>query len=354
MPPTSAHLNGSVNLADAETVMREVAARIPAGVRRIPDGETGDRNNWIFFQLQKFLQTPGLAPAYGFDQPGEGYERMPKVGLAEGATAADIAWPDLGYAEAYADSYQTFRRLQADGTIPAGVRFQVQYPTPLASINAWIVEDAQGDLEESYEQALMADLVRLLARIPHDQLAVQWDVAVEIGILEGGLDGAGARPFEAIVDRLARCVARVPDDVPVGLHLCYGDYRHQHFVQPKSLELQVRLVNQLVARATRPVDWFSVTVPQYQRDEAYFAPLADLRVPAQTQLYLGLVPYHPADQEPGTTAAQVELIDTHLARAAAGPRGWGICTECGMGRVERDDLPRLLDLHREILDGSRT
>jgi len=63
MPPTSAHLNGSVNLADAETVMREVAARIPAGVRRIPDGETGDRNNWIFFQLQKFLQTPGLAPA---------------------------------------------------------------------------------------------------------------------------------------------------------------------------------------------------------------------------------------------------------------------------------------------------
>ncbi len=354
MPPTSAHLNGSVNLADAETVMREVAARIPAGVRRIPDGETGDRSNWIFFQLQRFLQTPGLAPASGFDQPGEGYDRMPKVGLADGATAADVAWPDLGYAEAYADSYQTFRRLQDDGTIPAGVRFQVQYPTPLASISAWIVEDAQDELEESYEQALTADLVRLLARIPPDQLAVQWDVAVEIGILEGGVDSAGVRPFEAIVDRLARCVARVPADVPVGLHLCYGDYRHQHFVQPKSLELQVRLVNEVVARAPRPVDWFSLTVPQYQRDGAYFAPLADLRIPPQIQLYLGLAPYHPADQKPGTTATQVELIDTHLARAAGGPREWGICTECGMGRVERDEVLGLLDLHREILDGSRT
>jgi len=30
-------------------------------------------------------------------------------------------------------------------------------------------------------------------------------------------------------------------------------------------------------------------------------------------------------------------------------RGWGICTECGMGRVEASDVPKLLDLHREIL-----
>jgi hypothetical protein len=28
---------------------------------------------------------------------------------------------------------------------------------------------------------------------------------------------------------------------------------------------------------------------------------------------------------------------------------WGICTECGMGRVDRDEIPALLDLHREII-----
>jgi hypothetical protein len=32
-------------------------------VRRIPDGETGDRGNWVFFQMQKFLQLPWLVPA---------------------------------------------------------------------------------------------------------------------------------------------------------------------------------------------------------------------------------------------------------------------------------------------------
>ena len=45
MPADHVHFNGSVNLADAESVMREIAARVPSGLRRIPDGETGDRGN---------------------------------------------------------------------------------------------------------------------------------------------------------------------------------------------------------------------------------------------------------------------------------------------------------------------
>ena len=58
MPPSSVHFNGSVNLPDAETVMREISSRIPNGVRRMTDGETGDRNYWISFQVKKFQQMP--------------------------------------------------------------------------------------------------------------------------------------------------------------------------------------------------------------------------------------------------------------------------------------------------------
>jgi len=29
---------------------------------------------------------------------------------------------------------------------------------------------------------------------------------------------------------------------------------------------------------------------------------------------------------------------------------WGICTECGMARAEREEIPQLLDLHRAILE----
>jgi len=61
------------------------------------------------------------------------------------------------------------------------------------------------------------------------------------------------------------------------------------------------------------------------------------------------VPYHPDDQSDGTTTDQARHVDAALGLSAAGQREWGICTECGMGRVEANDVSKLLDLHREIL-----
>ena len=73
----------------------------------------------------------------------------------------------------------------------------------------------------------------------------------------------------------------------------------------------------------------------------------------EAELNFALVPYHPADQAPGTTARQIERIDTALAASPGGTREWGICTECGMGRVGATDVPELLDLHCKILTASR-
>jgi hypothetical protein len=339
VPPTTAHLNGSVNLPDAETVMREVLDRIPRGLRRVPDGETGDRSNWIFFQFLKFKQMEGLE----LRQPAAesaAYAR-PKLRLRDGADAVD--WPDLGYARAYLESYEVFRRLDEEGLVPPGVRFQAQYPTPLASIVGFIAPEDQAALEPSYERALFADLQTLLRAVPHERIAVQWDVAVEFGMLELP-EVWGEQDFDALAGRLARCLDQVPEDVPCGAHLCYGDAGHEHFKQPESLALQVRMMNAVSERARRPVSWFSTTVPQAARDPAYFTPLADLRVDDATELYFALVPYHPAEQPTGTTEEQARLIDERL-----GAREWGICTECGMGRVDREDVPPMLDAHREIL-----
>jgi hypothetical protein len=348
MPVDHAHFNGSVNLSDAESVMREIAARVPSGVRRIPDGETGDRGTWILFQLQKFMQLPWLVPDRPLSADGE-YEELPRLQLADEADLAQVTWPDIGYADAYLESYRVFARLRADGVIPAGVRFQVEYPTPLASIGAYIVPEQQQALLGSYEEAMFADLARLLAVIPPAEAAVQWDVAVEFSVLEEAFAPGGAHAFDAIIAALARCVDRVPSEVPVGLHLCYGDYGHEHFMQPVSLALQVRVVNAITAAAGRPVSFVSFTVPQYQREEGYFAPLAGLTADPGTELNFALVPYHPADQATGTTGEQIRLIDAALAASPGGRRDWGICTECGMGRVDRDDVPALLDLHRQII-----
>ncbi|MBV9207481.1 MAG: hypothetical protein JO037_19255 [Actinobacteria bacterium] len=332
--------------------MREITSRVPSGVRRIPDGETGDRGNWIFFQLHKFLQLPWLVPARPPDAAEGEYEQLPQLRLADGADPARVTWPDLGYADAYLESYQTFAALRERGVIPAGVRFQVEYPTPLASIGAYIVPEQQQALLGSYERAMFADLSRLLDAIPLDEVAVQWDVAVEFGVLEEAFAPGGAQAFDAIIAALARCIDQVPAEVPAGLHMCYGDYGHQHFMQPKSLALQVRVLNAVTAAAGRPVSFVSFTVPQDQHEDSYFAPLAGLTADPGTELNFALVPYHPAEQAPGTTGDQIRLIDAALAASPDGRREWGICTECGMGRVSRDEVPALLDLHRQIIAAS--
>jgi hypothetical protein len=252
-------------------------------------------------------------------------------------------WPDLGYAQAYEASCEVFRRLDEEGIVPPGVRFQVEYPTPLASIASFIAPEDRAALTPSYERALFAVLQALLRAVPHERIAVQWDVAVEFAMLELP-ERWGHQDLDALAGRVARCLDEVPEDVPAGAHLCYGDAGHEHFTQPESLALQVQMMNAVDERAGRPPNWFSLTVPQSVRDEAYFAPLADLRVEDVTELYFALVPYHPAEQPAGTTEEQVRLIDERLRG-----REWGICTECGMGRVEREDVLPMLDCYREIL-----
>ena len=351
MPPSSVHFNGSVNLPDAETVMREISSRIPTGVQRMTDGETGERGYWIMFQVQKFLQMPefesvGVGQAYETspDAPG-----MAQLRLAGGASADTIEWPNLGYADEYTASFEIFDRLQKDGTIPAGVRFQMQYPTPLASMAGTIAPEDLPSVAASYEAALFADVDTILARLPHARCAVQWDVAVEFGLLEGAMAPGSAMPMDQVTPGLVRCVDRVPAEVPAGLHLCYGDYGHQHFKQPESLQMQVDVVNAVVSDAKRPVNWASFTVPQARSDADYFAPLRELTAGPETELYFALVPYHPHEQTDATTSEQAQHVDAALTQSSAGRRGWGICTECGMGRVAVDDVPQLLDLHRAIL-----
>jgi hypothetical protein len=63
----------------------------------------------------------------------------------------------------------------------------------------------------SFERALFADLDDLLGRLPHDRVAVQWDVAVEFGRLEGAF--GLTLPLEHVAPGPDRALDEVPDDV---------------------------------------------------------------------------------------------------------------------------------------------
>jgi methionine synthase II (cobalamin-independent) len=81
-------------------------------------------------------------------------------------------------------------------------------------------------------------------------------------------------------------------------------------------------------------------VPLERDDVEYFAPLADVDVPAGTEIYLGLI-HHEDGVEGARRRAQ--------AAATAVP-AFGVGTECGFGRGPSDRTPSLLDLHAAVAE----
>jgi hypothetical protein len=177
--------------------------------------------------------------------------------------------------------------------------------------------------------------------VPAAELAVQWDVAREIGLLEGVFPAEFAGdPLTVVTGSLVELGDAVPSEVPMGYHFCYGDFGHRHFVQPKDLALVVGLANRVAAELSRPLSWLHVPVPRDRDDADYFAPLRSLRLPPETELYLGLV--HATD---GLAGAR-----RRMRTAAAYRERFGVGTECGLGRRDPDTVPGLLALHREVAE----
>ena len=58
--PRGVHLVGSVPLPDAEHVFRTTGATLGRHLRRVPDGETGERTIWAAFQIPMLAQNPAF------------------------------------------------------------------------------------------------------------------------------------------------------------------------------------------------------------------------------------------------------------------------------------------------------
>jgi len=336
--PRGVLLVGSVPLGSAEQVFRTASSILGDRLRRIPDGETGERTNWIGWQINVFANQP----EFEMVPPGPNeYAAQPRARLRQRAGERAIAFGPLGYADAARASYEVFKHLRHEGAIPSGCRFQVSLPTPLAPISAFVTFEDQAVVEAPYEARLLSELDEILAAIPHDELAIQWDVAVEVALWERAWPSHFDNLEAGIIERLVRLGNQVPSDVELGYHLCYGDYQHQHFKQPTDTANLVAIANQIVASVARRIDWMHMPVPRGRTDVAYFAPLRDLKLHPETELYLGLV--HFTDGAAGTrrriSAAQ-QVIEQ-----------FGVATECGLGRRPAETIPDLLRIHAEIASG---
>ena len=329
------HLVGSVPYDNSTEVFQNVVQHLGRHVKRIPDGETGIRTNWIDWQLKRLKENPNLQL---IENESFEYTQVHQLGLSPAGDSKNLQLGELAYAEVALQSYEIFSRLKSDGELAADHKFLVCLPTPLAVSHIYVEPSLQEDFEPQYEEQLLKDLETIIASIPHEELAIQWDTAVEFAVLEGVMPSYIDDLQKGIVERLLRLAHRVPASIEMGFHLCYGDSQHKHFCEPKDTGLLVSVSNDIVAGLSRSLNWIHMPVPRDRSDEDYFKPLANLKLKDETELYLGLVHY--TDGEEGAR----NRIESALKYS---PR-FGVATECGFGRRPRETLAELMDIHSAV------
>lgn len=226
-PPGGCHLVGSVLFSDAETVFRECTARLPNRLKRIPDGETGNRSYFTAWQFSAFSSLPQCIAPFAMNQAAEAIDIDPSEVETNIAKIHDLPI-ETGYDNAAIESYATFKRLKDEGVIPKNTRFQVCLPTG-ANVVICLHHQYREAGFKVWEAALFRAMRRLQDAIPAGELSIQIDLAIDTALWEGSYEkswfGDDVDPKEGTLQYILRMVEQVDDGVELGLHNCYGGFR---------------------------------------------------------------------------------------------------------------------------------
>jgi hypothetical protein len=330
-------LVGSVPLETVEQVFRTVGGPLGPYLAYTPDGEVGDRRYWIDGIAYRVLNGHPEIETLRRPAPDEnGVERWRpqgihdqfrfrvKPGIKE-VRFGDPGWR-LGYTKDAVNSYFVFRHLKKEGVLPAALRFQVSLPLTYSAVTLFFAApEDHPRIVPGFTAALRAEVAKVVELIPPQDLAIQWDLAVENRYIEATLarDGPAAvrREAERLMQPAREISPYIPEQVALGYHSCFGTLDGWPSRQPPDLTGSVILLNEAVAASGRRVDF--VHLPTLgSAEDAFFAPLRDLDV-AGAKVYLGAIHHmHAANG-----------LRRQLAAARKYLPQFGLAAPCGFGRV---------------------
>jgi hypothetical protein len=340
-------LVGSVPLESVEEVMRTFGGALARHLPAIPDGEVGERRSWVNRLSYQIFNGHMDLETIRRPKSVDGVEQLlPRsrddawnFKVRPGVERVRFGHPGsrLGYARDAVSSYFVFRTLRERGIIPDGVRFQISMPMVNSVIRPIYFPDAR-DLERvrpGYEEAIAAEVAAILARIPNEDLAIQWDCAWEVSAVNGvAKDIPTESEIETHVAPIGRLSENIPDVVQLGFHFCFGTFGGWPAFAPDDLGRTVELINAAVVSTGRRVDW--VHIPTLDTlNKAFYAPLANLDAKG-ARIYLGAI------HNMTTLKARLDIAREFLP-------DFGLAAYCGFGRTPPADLPRILHDHLAAL-----
>lgn len=336
-------LVGSVPLDTVEDVMRTFGGTLGKYLPAMPDGEVGERRSWINRLGYQVFNGHLDLDTINRPKPVDGVEQLlPRSRddawqfiVKPGVERVRFGNPGsrLGYARDAVSSYFVFRTLREKGILPEGLRFQISIPMVNSVIRPHYFPHPEDlpRIRPGFEAALAAEVAVILDKIPHRDLAIQWDCAWELQ----AVCGAGkAVPSELEVKThtppIGRLSQAIPEDVQLGFHFCFGTFGGWPAFAPDDLSRPVELINASVEITGRRVDW--VHIPTLDRsDDAFYAPLEGIDAKA-ARVYLGAIHTMPT-------------LPARIATARKFLPDFGLAAYCGFGRTPPEQMPQILQDH---------
>jgi hypothetical protein len=304
--------------------MRLAMDRLGSRLRSLPDGETGERRDWILHIVEGFRSHPDLELAR--DGDWSGYDRTPRFRLRAGHRlfGANL---DFGHVPEAKRSWAVFQRIRQQFGRP-DLTFQVGVPGDLDLAMFTFGPAAGLRHRRAFTEATVAELRRVHA-VCGAEVVFQVEVPVELSLLARLPRPAQPSAARLLAKGIIDLAVAAPHGARFGVHLCLGDLNHRPFGTMTDVAPLVHLTNALVTRwpADRPLEFlhapFAAADQPPPLDPAFYAPLARLRLPARVRFIAGFVHEDRSlDQQRQVRA----LLDRHLGRAV------DLAAACGLGR----------------------
>jgi len=343
MADRHAHLVGSIPGENAGEAMRLAMTTLGPQLRSLPDGETGHRRNWIISIIERLRAHPDLELAKEGDWSD--YDKTPRFKVKRGHKLLGASL-DFGQVSAVEASRPAFDEVRRDSG-RAHLDYLVGIPGDFDM--AMFTLGPAGALRHrrAFTEATVGQITRIHS-ILGDQAVFQLEVPAELVLLTK-LPAAVHPPLARMFGKwLAGVAAASPDGARFGIHLCLGDMNHRAFGRMTDVCPLVSLTQAILVAwpAGRPLEFvhapFAAADDPPPTAESFYAPLAALKLPAQTRFIAG---FAHEDQSLADQRRVLDLIERLLGRPV------DIASSCGLGRRDAADARRTLERTAELCSG---
>ena len=324
MTDRQAHLVGSLPGQDAEEAMRGALKRLSPWLTRLPDGETGDRRNWILHIIEGFRSHPDLELVKAGDWSD--YDRTPRFRIRKGHRLFGASL-DLGYLTAVESSLPAFDRVRTEFG-HADLSFQVGIPGDFDM--AMFTLGPAGALRHRspFTEATVGQ-IRRIGSVLGERAVFQIEIPAELVLL--ARVPARARPAAArlIGGRVAALAAGAQAGTRFGVHLCLGDMNHRALGRLADARPLVALANAIAAAwpTDRPLEFIHAPLAAADNppslNPSFYAPLAQLSIARGVRFVAG---FAHEDQSLEDQLQIRTMVDQEVGRPC------DISTACGLGR----------------------